>query len=417
MALNFAQKEFEIDRLLAEKDCQKAVELLETWLSSAQDFSEIAEIARSLSEVQLGLQPESKKAFQYAQLAGENFIRSGRAAPAIALLTWMRKFPQAFDHYEALERLVVLSYSRSNLRKKKKTDDNLPPPTPFQEISASPSVYSFGEESLNRFQLREISSQSFPLLSSLKASEIARLLRLAEHICFADSENIFVEGSEPTGFYVLTRGQVELRSSSGFIKVLKEGDFVGDISLFGGMFHSSTAVAHGRCELIYFSDHALKECFDHVPRLKEEVLDHFYRRLFKNTGHQSIVFGCLDDDEMTKAWEYFVPIHVPAGRVIMEPNRLSDRMFLILKGKIEVLKYGEAPIFLGPGHFVGERGLVLQTMRTATLTTVSDCQLLECDLWSFEELCEDFPKIARSLDQKRSELEKFVFNSKNLVVD
>ena len=177
MPLNFAQKEYEIDRLLKEKDFEKAISRLEAWIGDTQEYAEIAEIARALAETHFAKNPNSKKAFQYSKMAAENFIQAGRAAPGLAVLCWLKQFSQAFAEYESLERLVVMSFSRMSARKKSKSDDGMPPPTPFKKISAQPSVFSFVDESLSRFQLQHIPSRIFPLISNLKASEVEEIIR------------------------------------------------------------------------------------------------------------------------------------------------------------------------------------------------------------------------------------------------
>lgn len=422
MALGFAYKEHEVDSLLKEGKPEEALSRLQSWLIDVEESDEIGEIARKLAFAHFSLSGSEnrEKAFQYAFMAAEHFVKAGRAAPALALLIWMRDFQDAFDRFERLEKLVVQSFARKHPRRRKHADDSMPVPTPYQELTATVSFEDHSSSLTNpleRHNLKEVVNQSFLLLSNLKASEVARLLRYANILRKKAGETLYREGEKPEGFYILASGKLELRSSAGLEKTLEEGSFVGDISLFGHMNHSATATAGTDCELIYFAKPALEECFESIPRLGQEVLDLFYRRLFTNVAEHSLIFSILKPGDLERCWDRFVPVHVPAGRVIMEPNQNCDRFFLILQGKVEVRKFGRPCVFLGPGHFVGERGVVLETMRTATLTTVSDCQLLECDKWSFEEICEDFPEIPRSLRARRKQLEQIVFSSKNYVVD
>ena len=417
MLKNFSKKESEIDRLIQSGRIQEAISNLETLLLDVEDPFDVADISRKLSWEYIKTKDKAgeSKAFNYAALAGENYVKAGRPAPAIACLLWIRNFPQAFSAYEKLERVIVQAFSRAT--GKRKSDDHLPVPTPYQEMEASISLEDFGSSDLDRSQLRQTVQKSYPLLSALKAGEVARLLRFADLLILPDEGLLFSEGDRPQGFYILAQGRLSLQSSSGLEKFVEEGDFLGDISLFGQMNHSATARAFGSCQLIYFPEVKLRECFQSIPRLGQEVLDLFYKQLFLNVAPHSLIFNILKPHELERCWDYFVPVHVPAGRIIMEPNAACDRFFLILKGKIEVRKFNQSNVFLGPGHFVGERGLILQTMRTATLATVSDCQLLECDHWSFDELCESFPEIPRGLQARRKHLEQIVFSSKNYVVD
>lgn len=390
-------------------------EQLEEALLKTENSIERAELERQLSQAHL-IAGNNDKAFRYALRAGEEFIRAGAGARAIGVLVWMRQFSQAHREYDVLERLVLQCFSRT-ARRAKANDDEVPVPTPYQEISASISFENFGGDEISRHQLKNIPYNSFPLFSNLKAGEILRLLRICELRSFSNGDVLFAERDRPDGFYIMLRGRLELASSAGFERHVLPEEFVGEIALFGNMDHSSTASCLGDVELLWFPEMALKECFQNIPRLAQEILDLFHRRLFLSTAKHSLIFNILPSSELEKCWDYFVPIHVSPGKVLMEPNQESDRMFLILKGKIEVRRYGQVPVYLGAGHFIGERGMILKTMRTATLSTVSECWLLECDRTSFGDLCDDFPAIPRVLEARRKELEAYEFHAKNVVVD
>lgn len=409
----------ELQELLKHRNYEKTLQLLNAKIGEADNSQSVADLARvvSLTYFESSKSPEiKKKAYHYAFLAGESYLRAQQPEAAIAMLVWLRSYQDAFSFYEKLERFVVQVLARK-AKRRTLADEHLPTPTPFQEMKAKVSVESMPSDIVQRHQLNDFPQASFPLLSHLKAGEVARLLRIVQLRRLKKGELLFNQGEDPKAFFVVAHGRVELEADGGRDRVALSGDFLGDIALFGELKHSAKATAVQDTEVLAFPKLELNQCFQYIPRLGQEVLDLFYRRLFLNTVHSSLIFRHLDARDLDRVWEYFVPIHVPAGRVIIEPNRQSDRFFFVLKGKIEVRRYGESCVYLGPGHFVGERGLVLSAMRTATLTTVSDCQLLECDAWSFQEICQDFPHLPERLEREREDLEKWVFDAQSRVVD
>lgn len=385
---------------------------LESEIAEASDRFESGRKAFQLAQLYFDLQ-QTHKVISFARLAGDIFVSEGKAGHAIAVYKWLQRVPEAKPYSEDLIGAIAESFSRQR-RKPVTADDKLPLPTPYQEFDA---LVSLEEAEVSRSQIRTAGLSPYPLFSLLKAKEMARLVEISEFISLKSGEKLFQEADSPEEFFILNEGELKLEAAAGLYRRVSREQFVGDIALFGGMPHSSTAHAVDDCELLRFPAQAIWSFFQTAPRLGYELFDFFHKRLFMHVAEHSLIFSVLDQQELEKCWDYFIPLHVPAGKVLMEPAKLADRFFLTLKGRVEVQKLGHSSVNLGPGHFVGERGLVLKTIRNATLKTISDCHLLECDADSFEELCEDFPQIGASIEAREKELREHKFSPKNFIVD
>lgn len=99
------------------------------------------------------------------------------------------------------------------------------------------------------------------------------------------------------------------------------------------------------------------------------------------------VFGGLEDHELRRLADYAQPAHFPAGTPIVEEADLAKEMFVVLAGRVEVLKQAggqQTPLtVLGPGECFGEMSLIDIQPRSATVRAAEDAQVL---VLSFDDL-------------------------------
>jgi CRP-like cAMP-binding protein len=83
-----------------------------------------------------------------------------------------------------------------------------------------------------------------------------------------------------------------------------------------------------------------------------------------------------------------------AGTVIAREGEPGIGLFVIADGKAEVSIGGRKKTTLGPGEFFGEIALLDGGPRTATVTAVTDIDLLGLTEWVFRGLMQEHPQIA-----------------------
>jgi CRP-like cAMP-binding protein len=69
-------------------------------------------------------------------------------------------------------------------------------------------------------------------------------------------------------------------------------------------------------------------------------------------------------------------IHVSEGEVLTREGRIGREFFLILSGSVEVTQRGRRVNTLGPGDFFGELAAMNPGPRNATVTALSDLDML-----------------------------------------
>lgn len=89
---------------------------------------------------------------------------------------------------------------------------------------------------------------------------------------------------------------------------------------------------------------------------------------------------------------------VPPHYVIARRGEPADAMFFIMAGEVEVDVLPH-PRRLGRGQYFGEIALLRDTVRTATVTSLSECQLLALEVADFRRLLEAHPDLKAQIMQ------------------
>ena len=98
---------------------------------------------------------------------------------------------------------------------------------------------------------------------------------------------------------------------------------------------------------------------------------------------------------------------VPAQFAVVRRGDPADAMFFIMGGEVQV-DVAPRPVRLTKGQYFGEIALLRDTVRTATVTTLSECQLLSLDVADFRRLLDSNPGlnavITRTAEARLGEL-------------
>lgn len=89
---------------------------------------------------------------------------------------------------------------------------------------------------------------------------------------------------------------------------------------------------------------------------------------------------------------------VPAHYVIVRRGETADSMYFILDGEVEI-DIQPVALRLRRGQYFGELALLNDTVRNATVTAVSDCQLLTLDAADFRRLLNSHPDLKQEITE------------------
>jgi CRP-like cAMP-binding protein len=86
-----------------------------------------------------------------------------------------------------------------------------------------------------------------------------------------------------------------------------------------------------------------------------------------------------------------------AGQIIVTQGTPGQAFYLILSGRVEILRDGRSLGAFGPGDFFGEMSLLDSAPRSATIRALDPTNCVMLASWDFKTLLERTPSIAISL--------------------
>ncbi|HET6351388.1 MAG TPA: cyclic nucleotide-binding domain-containing protein [Coriobacteriia bacterium] len=85
------------------------------------------------------------------------------------------------------------------------------------------------------------------------------------------------------------------------------------------------------------------------------------------------------------------------GQIIVTQGTPGQAFYMILDGRVEILRDSKSLGAFGPGDFFGEMSLLDQAPRSATIRAIDATQCLMLSSWDFRSLLEKHPSIAIKL--------------------
>ena len=111
------------------------------------------------------------------------------------------------------------------------------------------------------------------------------------------------------------------------------------------------------------------------------------------------LFAGLAADELARIAALTEDVEVAAGTVLTHEGRYEGWFYVVVAGTVEIARAGAAVDTVGAGGFVGEISLIDAGPRTATVTTLTPCELLRLDNRHFEALLDASPAIRQRVQE------------------
>jgi len=98
------------------------------------------------------------------------------------------------------------------------------------------------------------------------------------------------------------------------------------------------------------------------------------------------------------------PTSVAAGETIVKEGDMSDAMYLILRGRVDIKdRAGHVVRSLADGDYFGEIGLLLATPRTASVVAQTQCDLFVLKRNEFSKILRDHNQLAETVTKVAKE--------------
>jgi CRP-like cAMP-binding protein len=114
-------------------------------------------------------------------------------------------------------------------------------------------------------------------------------------------------------------------------------------------------------------------------------------------------FSALSDDEIKKLVDRGTQVHIPAHWGLIWEKTPADKAYIILDGEVSVRKGREEIARLGPGDTVGEAAIVRHRLRSASVVSVTDLEVLHYTSEAVEALIDEVPTFRAALEETTRE--------------
>jgi CRP-like cAMP-binding protein len=118
-----------------------------------------------------------------------------------------------------------------------------------------------------------------PLFAGLAAEELQAIGAIAEERDVDAGTALTHEGRHEGYFFVIVSGTVRIERGGQIINTLRDGDFLGEISLLDGGPRTATAVAESPCQLLVMTYARFNQLLDTEPEVRNAVLEEVGRRV------------------------------------------------------------------------------------------------------------------------------------------
>ena len=245
-----------------------------------------------------------------------------------------------------------------------------------------------------------------PALSLLSDDVRALVAASFEPVSFPFGAVIVREGDLGDAFYVVARGTARVvrsgeRGDEVALNILRAGDCFGEMALLEGTPRSATVRATGPVEAIRLE----RGVFLALTRSNPEV-----RAMFEAIGRQRSLwnflrlqsaFGTLPGEVLANLAAGLEAVSVVAGEVVIREGETAGPMYIVQEGRLKASVQGTRVLgFLRAGDFFGERSLLLEEPRAATVEALTDAKLLRFPVELLQKLLSQFPEFRARLAER-----------------
>jgi CRP-like cAMP-binding protein len=121
--------------------------------------------------------------------------------------------------------------------------------------------------------------RAVPIFQELRDDFLVRLASVMEELSFPADHTIFTHGQEGRSLYIVVSGAVRVHIGDRDLAKLKQGDVVGEMSLFDSQPRSASVTTIEPCECLMLTQLQLYDAVDETPGIAINIIRLLSRRI------------------------------------------------------------------------------------------------------------------------------------------
>ena len=219
------------------------------------------------------------------------------------------------------------------------------------------------------------------LLRGLPGEELEALAAAATPVQVQAGDTIVRQGDHGDRLYVIVSGRAEVtrrvRVRDIAVADLGPGDAFGEIALLDpAALRTATVTAVEALEALAVTGEAVDAVLAAHPELRDRMEAAVRRRLDGDVLLSAGSLSALAPDRRERLATGARREPLRAGDIVIGEGEPAETCFVLVSGEATVQRHGSVVATLGPGSLIGEVALLTGEPRTATVSMVSDGEVL-----------------------------------------
>ena len=247
-----------------------------------------------------------------------------------------------------------------------------------------------------------------PLFSELPQPALMALFGHCPLRRFSPGTLIITQGDRGNSFFVICSGEVRVFRKQDEeqveLAILKEGEFFGEMALLSGEPRSAFVEAvEPDTQVLEISASALAGLSRKFPQVSTALWRFYRQRLLNNVMAGSPLFQPFAQEDRQQLIRRFQAVDIHPQTVVISQNTMSEGLFVVLAGHLEVVKEGQKIAVLKEGDLFGEISLLTKAPATASVIAVERSSLLKLPASDFNNLICTHPQVLELLSRLMEE--------------
>lgn len=243
-----------------------------------------------------------------------------------------------------------------------------------------------------------------PLFSALNKNDIVLLVdSLFREVHEADYP-IIKQDVIGDAFYVIAEGEVAIvrnqtKGEAQELARLGPGAFFGEMAIVSRAPRAADVVSVERTVVLRADKRKMENLASSAPEIGNVLVAFCHARMIENLMRVSPVLSPVPVSRRPHVISLFQSDYYESGSIIVCEGQEAPGLFLIVSGKVEVLKKEDLDqvklATLGPGDVFGEISLLMRRPSTAAVVAVESTALLFLQAHDFHEVTREFPELLK----------------------